>query len=294
MGDNDPGDLKLTWTVIRSSRSLRESEEWALVLASAGIAHRLEPIGQGWTLSVPEGEVPRARETLDAFDAEEPAHARAAAAADRPVPWFLGIVVGALLLAGFAVTGTPVAGSRWFERGAVIAGLMRAEPWRAVTALTLHLDVAHVVGNAVATAVLLPALGARLGAGVALLLTLLAGATGNVFAAMAHAPGHAAVGASTATFAALGMLGALRLCSGAAGEHRRWKLWMAPAASLLLLVLLGAGRGADVLAHVMGFASGAAVGFVAAVPRQPVGPRVQWTLGVLTAVIVAVCWLRAG
>ena len=69
---------------------------------------------------------------------------------------------------------------------------------------------------------------------------------------------------------------------------------MAPAASLLLLVLLGAGRGADVLAHVMGFASGAVVGLAAMVIRQPVGPVVQWTLGTLTAVIVAGCWLRAG
>ena len=33
---------------------------------------------------------------------------------------------------------------------AAIAGLMRAEPWRSVTALTLHLDVAHVAGNALA------------------------------------------------------------------------------------------------------------------------------------------------
>ena len=263
------------------------------MLASAGIPHRLEPTGAVWTLSVPEGEMDHARETLDSFDAEETPPARHAVTTDRPVPWFLGTVVGALLLAGFAVTGSPVASPRWFERGAAIAGLMRAEPWRAVTALTLHLDVAHVVGNAVATAILLPAVAQRLGAGVALLLTLLAGATGNVLAAMAHAPGHAAVGASTATFAAVGMLGALRLLSGFAGEPMRWKSWMVPAASLLLLVLLGASRGADVLAHVMGFVSGAAVGLGAAVIRQPFGPLVQWTLGALTAVIVAGCWLRA-
>ena len=263
------------------------------MLASAGIPHRLEPAGEGRTLSVPEEQVGRAREALDAFDAEERAHARPPATADRPVPWVLGIGVGLLLLEGFVVAGPPAAGSRWFERGAAIAGLMRAEPWRSVTALTLHLDVAHVTGNAVATAVLLPAVAQRLGAGAALLLVVLAGAVGNVLAAMTHAPGHAAVGASTATFAAIGMLGALRLCSGAAVERTRWKSWTVPAASLLLLVLLGAGRGADVLAHVTGFVSGAVVGLVAAVIRQPFGPVVQWTLGVLTAAIVTGCWLRA-
>jgi membrane associated rhomboid family serine protease len=263
------------------------------VLASAGIPHRVEPAGEAWTLSVPEEEVGRAREALDAFDAEERTRVRPPVAADRPVPWVLGIAAGLLLLEGFVVTGPAGVGSRWFERGAAIAGLMREEPWRSVTALTLHLDVAHVAGNAVATAVLLPAVAQRLGAGAGVLLVVLAGALGNVLAAMTHATGHAAVGASTATFAAIGMLGALRLCSGLTGEHTRWKSWTVPAASLLLLVLLGAGRGADVLAHVMGFVSGAVVGLVGAVSRQPLGPAVQWTFGALAAAILAACWLRA-
>ena len=262
------------------------------MLASAGIPHRLDPTGEGLTLSVPEEEAGRAREALDALDAEERAHARPPVAPDRPVPWVLGIAVGLLLLEGFVITGPPAGGSRWFERGAAIAGLMRAEPWRSVTALTLHLDVAHVAGNALATAVLLPAVAQRLGAGAGLLLVVLAGAAGNVLAAMTHAPDHSAVGASTATFAAIGMLGTLRLFSGPAGEHTRWK-WTVPAASLLLLVLLGAGRGADVLAHVMGFGSGAVFGLVGAVSRQPLGPALQWTLGTVTAAIIAACWLRA-
>jgi membrane associated rhomboid family serine protease len=263
------------------------------VLASAGIPHRVEPAGEAWTLSVPEEEVRRAREALDAFDAEERVRARPPVATDRPVPWVLGVVAGLLLIEGFVVTGPPAAGSRWFERGAAIAGLMRAEPWRSVTALTLHLDVAHAAGNAVATAVLLPAVAQRLGVGAGLLLVVLAGAVGNVLAAMTHAPDHAAVGASTATFAAIGMLGVLRLCSGSAGERTRWKSWTIPAASLLLLVLLGTGRGADVLAHVTGFVSGAVVGLVGAVSRRPLGPAVQWAFGALAAAIIAACWLRA-
>ena len=263
------------------------------MLASAGVPHRLEPWGEAWTLSVPEEEVGRAREALEAFDAEEHAPVRPSVVADRPVPWVLGVGVGLLLIEGFVVTGPATAASRWFERGAAMAGLMRAEPWRSVTALLLHVDVAHIAGNALATAVLLPAVAQRLGAGAGLLLVLLAGAVGNVLAAMIHSPGHAAVGASTATFAAIGMLGVLRFCSGSAGEHRRWKSWTVPAASLLLLALLGAGRGADVLAHVTGFASGAVFGLVGAVSQQPRGLALQWTFGALAAAIVAACWLRA-
>jgi membrane associated rhomboid family serine protease len=280
-------------TVIRSTERTSQAEEWALVLASAGIPHRVEALGEGWTVSVPDEEVARACAALEAFEADETSRVRIGTPADRPLPWALGVVAGALLLAGFAVTGTPVAGSRWFERGAAIAGLMDAEPWRAVTALTLHLDVAHVAGNAVAIAVLLPATAQRLGAGVGLFLMLLGGAAGNVLAALAHVPGHAAVGASTATFAAIGALGALRLLPGSAEARTRWKAWTVPAASLVLLAMLGAGRGADVLAHVTGFLSGAALGLVVAVVRPPLGPGVQWALGVLTIAIIAVCWLGA-
>ena len=186
-------------TAIRSSGRTGQAEEWALVLAAAGIPHRVEPGGASWTLIVLDEDVVRACDALQDFDAEEATRGPIAASAERPVPWFLGVLAAALLLAGFAVIGSPAGASRWFERGAAVAGLMRAEPWRAVTALTLHLDVAHVAGNAIATAVLLPAIAQRLGGGVALCLVLLAGAAGNLLAALAHAPGHAAVGASTAS-----------------------------------------------------------------------------------------------
>jgi rhomboid protease GluP len=283
-------------TAIRSTGQSNQAEEWALVLASAGIRHRLESFGDGWTLIVPDEEAAQARDALDVFDAEEAqssARVRTATPADRPVPWLSGITTGLFLLAAFAIAGQPGAGSRCFERGAAVAASMRVEPWRAVTALTLHLDAAHVAGNAVATAVLLPAIGQRLGIGVGLWLMLMAGAVGNLLAARAQLPEHAAVGASTATFAAIGILGALRLFPGSTESRTRWKPWMIPAACLVLLTMLGTGRGADVLAHVMGVVTGAAVGLGAATVRQPFGPTVQWTLGLLTIGVLVACWLRA-
>jgi membrane associated rhomboid family serine protease len=280
-------------TAVRSTARHGEAEEWALVLAATGIPHRVEASGEGWTLRVAEEDVARARAALEAFDADEATRARPPAPDDdRPTPWFLGVVAGALLLAAFSVTGTPRTGSPWFDRGAAVAGLMRTEPWRAVIALTLHLDVAHVVGNAVATAVLLPPIGQRLGSGVALFLVVLAGGAGNLAAAWGHAPGHAAVGASTATFAAIGMLGALRICPRP-GERTRWKPWTIPAAALVLLAMLGAGRGADVLAHATGFFSGALAGLAACRIRRPLGPAVQWPLGILIVAGIVAGWLRA-
>jgi rhomboid protease GluP len=140
--------------------------------------------------------------------------------------------------------------------------------------------------------VLLPVIAQRLGAGLGVLLVLIAGAVGNLLAALAHAPDHAAVGASTATFGAIGILGALRSFPGPEVQ-RRWRSWTVPAACLVLLTLLGAGRGADVLAHITGFLSGAFVGLAVAAIRRPFGPAVQWTCGGMTIALIAGCWLRA-
>jgi len=282
-------------TAIRSSQTESQAEEWALVLAAAGIPHRLDPSGLGWTLIVPDEDVARAREALDPYDAEArvPWRAGVAAPADRPTPWLLGTVVCLALLVFFVVTGPPVAGSRWFARGAAVAGLMTAEPWRAVTALTLHLDAAHAAGNAVAIAVVLPAVGQRFGAGVGLWLVVLGGAGGNLLAALLHAPGHMAAGASTAIFAAIGILGAARVFRAAGEERRRWKPWTVLAASLALLAILGTSPHADLVAHGTGFLSGAVVGLAGAACLRPFGPTVQWTVGALTTLAVLGCWLLA-
>lgn len=284
-------------TAIRATGSATEAEEWALVLAAAGIPHRLESDGAGWTLLVPASEAPRAHGALDAYDGEARREPDAALAepASRHFPWAIGVAAAALLLAFFAVTGSPTAGSLWFERGAASARrIVSGEPWRAVTALTLHVDAVHVAGNAVATAVLLPAVVQRLGPGCGVWLLLLAGAGANLLGAMLHDPRHVAVGASTATFGAIGILAALRLSPSSTAAGMRWKPWMVLAASLVLLAMLGAGRGSDVLGHALGLVSGGALGLAAgAALRRPLGPSVQWTLVVMAALAVAGCWRLA-
>src|SRR5262245_47136326 len=128
-------------TPIRTTRRATEADEWALVLTAAGIPHRLEQAEGGWTLLVPDPDVSNGHAALDAYDEERRAPPQAALveSASARSAWAIGVVVGALLLAFFAVTGPPAVRSRWFERGAAASSLMLGgEPWRAVTALTLH------------------------------------------------------------------------------------------------------------------------------------------------------------
>ena len=284
-------------TPVRAARRQTRVEEWALVLAAASIPHRVERDGAGFLLIVPDADALQAQAALDAYDEEARAerHAALAEQASPRLAWAVGVAVATLLLAFFAVTGPPGAGSRWFEHGAASARLIvGGEPWRAVTALTLHVNAVHVAGNALAAAVLLPAIVQQLGPGGGLWLVLLAGTAGNMLAALVYDPRHVAVGASTATFGAIGILAALRLLPAPAGAGTRRKRWPVLAASLVLAAMLGTGPGADVLAHVLGLLAGGVLGLAAgAVLRRPPGAPVQWSLVALAALALVGCWRLA-
>ena len=278
---------------IRVAPTASQADEWALVLTAVGIPNAVAPDAGGWAVLAAAADAPRAQATLAAYDDERRTETPRPPAAPEPYPWMSGVALGLLLLWLFGVTGGAASRSPWFEPGALVAGrVLAGELWRAVTALTLHVDIVHVAGNALAVAVLLPPLVQRFGAGVALVLLLLAGALGNVLAAMTHDARHSAVGASTAAFGAVGVLVALRLIPREAPTSR--KRWTAPVAGVVLLVTLGAARDADLAAHVFGFVAGVLVGLVAGVAlRRRLGPAMQWMLGALTAVTVALCWRLA-
>ena len=263
------------------------------MLSAAGIPHAVERGDEGFTLLAPPEQVPYARAALAAYDAESRREPPAAPAVSTPYPWMSGVAAGLVVLWLFSVTGAPAAGSRWFERGAAEAGrLLGGEPWRAVTALTLHVDLVHAAGNALALAVLLPPIVQRFGGGGALWLLLLAGAAGNVLTAATYAGSHSAVGASTGAFGAVGVLVALRLVPGEPGP--RGKRWTAPVAGLLLLATLGTGARADVVAHAMGLCAGGVLGFLAGMAgRQRIPAVAQWGAGIAAVLAVAGCWRLA-
>jgi len=285
----------LAGIAVRVTPDRHRVDEWATVLAAGGISHRLRSRLDGWALIVAARDADAARETLDAYDRENIAdterapsasvgHVRGAAG--------VGVAVGLLLIGFFAVTGTRANRSAWFERGGADAErIVAGEWWRTVTALTLHADAPHVLGNAAASIVLVGAASYRFGPGVGLLLILLAGAGGNALTAVVHGTHHDSVGASTAMFGAIGILAATRAMS--AGRHpAARKRWMIVAASLALLALLGTGPGADLLAHLFGLLVGGGLGLVAAPALQwPLRPLTQWALAVAVLAFIDGVWL---
>jgi len=287
----------LAGTAVRVTPERHQADEWAVVLAAGNIPHHLRSRLDGWALIVAARDAEAAREALDAYDRENIADA-VDVGADAVAPIrgaaVVGVAVGLLLIGFFAVTGTRASHSTWFERGSADAGsIVAGEWWRTVTALTLHADAPHVIGNAGASVVLVGAVSQQLGPGVGLCVLLLAGAGGNALTAVAHGAHHDSVGASTAMFGAIGILAATRVMSRGRRPAAR-KPWMVVAASLALLALLGTSPGSDLLAHLFGLLLGGAVGLAAALtlPRS-MRPPVQWAFAVAVLAVVVGAWLRA-
>jgi len=240
--------------VVRASPDRNQAESWTFVLEAMAIPHRVVPTEAGYAVMVPPQMVAPAIAALDAQDKEatEPPLSSEVAAPDHG-PSYVGVAMSITLLAFFVVAGPRAGGDAlgWFRRGSAVAEAIvrNHEIWRAITALTLHADIVHVAGNVVATLVFVTALGRWLGGGMALAATLFCGAAGNLLTAYVYRSAHSVVGASTATFAALGVLGGLqfvrRFRMPSVGRMRRALLGIAGALGLLAMLGIGSDMVAD-------------------------------------------------
>ena len=181
----------------------------------------------------------------------------------------------------------------WLRAGISHAGLIRnGEWWRAVTALSLHADSVHLAGNLVFGLVFGFLAGELLGWGLAWSGMLLAGALGNTINAFVQSPNHTSIGASTAIFAALGMLAAYTW------KRRRTHInrWVPLGAGVALLAFVGMeGERTDILAHVAGFGSGCLFGVVFGVleTRALLAAWHKHALGIAASLFLALAWTLA-
>jgi membrane associated rhomboid family serine protease len=259
--------------------------ERSVVLDAVGIEHEVLATAEGaFEIVVDDADAPAAEAALGAWESENRARPGQA-----PRPEYgrsvAGVAVGFIILVFSLRTHLGQAGPL-FERGSADAArMLQGEWWRAVTALTLHADLAHVAANAVAMAVFLGAVARRLGPALATWMTLVAGVAGNVATAVALPGGHVSIGASTAVFGALGILSALQV--------PRRSGWLTLGAGVALLGLLGTGERADLLAHLFGFTAGVAEGLALRRLPPPRRSLLQPALALLAALPVALAWWRA-
>jgi len=246
------------WIAIAFARRQRQADDWVLVLHSEGIEAEACRTREGFAVETPAAEAERARALLATWDRENRREPEPPSDPLAPFPWLAMALLSAAMLGFFALTGPRGDASEWFAAGSARSTSIKAgEWWRALTALTLHADAGHVLGNVLAATLFAGAVCRRFGSGVGLAVLVAAGFLGNLANAFFHSTRHDSVGASTAVFAAVGVLAAQALVRRRAPRGGR----LAPlGAGLGILAMLGTSERADVWAHFFGLVAGLGLG----------------------------------
>jgi membrane associated rhomboid family serine protease len=285
------------WIAVARGLSDRAGAELGLVLVARGIEHSLHAAADGWALYVAAPDLERTLHELDAYRAENqrPSGQRHIELRGYGLPGMFAYA--ALLCVMFVVVRQSPLGLDWLGAGRLEAGGVRAgEWWRALTALTVHLDFGHVGGNIAFGSFFGYFVARYLGTGVGWLAVLAAGFLGNLINAYVQGAEHRSIGASTAVFAALGLLTAYTWRRGF-WRDTPWRARFAPiVAGLGLLAFTGTGgENTDLFAHLFGFVAGFAMGlaFAGSALVEKAGPRAQRWAGAGALGALAGAWLTA-
>lgn len=251
--------------VVFESRNRQSCADRALVLASLEIPHRIIDDGGSCALVVPASFSARAYNEIQIYDEKNPP------VVPKPVkqieyqdavPGVFGYGLVVCIIAGMA--GYSFFQSNWFIAGRVDGELIRqGEIWRLFTALTLHSGVKHLLSNLVFGVFFGLFAGRLLGSGVAWLTIVLAAASGNALNTLLLDSAHRSIGASTAVFAALGLVAGY-VWYGKLMSQDRWSNRYGPiVGGLALLMYTGTGGpNTDIGAHFFGFVAGFVAGLI--------------------------------
>ncbi|MDD9996424.1 MAG: rhomboid family intramembrane serine protease [Rhodospirillaceae bacterium] len=285
------------WVPLLRTRSWKRCREAGLVLTALQIEYEVERFDGRWVIIVPRDSVARARVELSEYDEEK----RRPPVGILPLPevstGWRGVIayIGVLLVVAlFARQGTW--GHDWLGLGRIDSvRILAGEWWRTVTALTLHVDFSHLAGNIVFGAFFGLYVGRYLGSGIGWAAILGGGALGNALNVLIQPGRHLAIGASTAVFAALGLLAAYTWRRGFL-RNTPWRMRIAPIiAGIGLLAFTGTGSGVegdnvDILAHLTGFVAGFGIGVALAAVDLQRDPGTQKLWGAIGVSALVLAW----
>ena len=281
--------------------SLRKANDHALVILSMGLAYWMFPDEGKYRLFVDAAEEDAVRDQLARFDRENrfwpplrPVYEKG-----RRVPLLSFLPYIVILIVTYIAQHHGSEPNIFSERGVLgsTAVIGHYEWWRVVTALTLHSDLAHLIGNLGIGCFFSFFVVQYFQAGPAWLAILIAGALGNAVNAWFYYPAeYHALGASTASFAAVGISVGNALKRGLSRYRES-----GPGSVLLPLfvaaVMLGwwgsSGDRTDVTGHLFGLLTGIVVGGLLSLVGAERLKRLANTCAILTLVLILTAWTFA-
>jgi rhomboid protease GluP len=194
------------------------------------------------------------------------------------------------------LAGEAVFNRDWFQVGRVDGELIHdGEWWRTITALTLHSGVRHLAGNIVFGTLFGLMAGRLVGSGVAWFGIVVASAAANFLNTSLLESTHRAIGASTAVFAALGLVSGFVWRAKLMAQDR-WPLRLGPiVGGIALLAYTGTGdANTDIGAHLAGFVCGFLSGMLLTLAAPYLKQESLQLGGGIAAIAIVVCaWVVA-
>jgi len=301
--ENDPS-AEATLRPPSSEKTL----QWITVLSAKHLDYRLSQDHGRWTLHIPARLSASATAEIEAFEQDEAARLSTPPAPPeqpsrqmiRTAHWTAFWCAYTLVL--FYIGLGPFDSTNALHNAGAMSRteLLQGEWWRSITALTLHGGLTHLLANTLFLLFVGQAVMRELGRGLGPTLILAGGILGNYLAAYTAPPYQRSVGASTACFAALGIISTLqaaRLYRRYRSWQRVWRqAWIPIAAGIALLGLTGTSPGSDIGAHLFGFLCGAGIVIPAACRPTAIGKltaAMQWSLAAIAVIVVPVAWMLA-
>ena len=244
-------------------------------LTGAGIDYRLHDGPDGTEVRVAARDLDRALAEVDELMDDGRPTLEAARPEPPPAPAPTGALQTALALVLFHVgvlfwgESPYTAGVRPILDWGLRSDLLLEQPWRLLTHLIVHMDLRHVLGNALGLVVFSVPLLGRIGYGSTFAVYLLSGIGGGLTGIRFVYPGTLLVGSSGAVAGLFGAWVALQLTDhAAAGDDWRRRIRTWGVAVLVLPTLMTpetrTGESISVAAHLGGAATGAVVGGIIA------------------------------
>ncbi len=300
-----PGRISPFWRMVDAGSGVKRSpmleQQWAMVLSARNIPYSIFVSGGRQNFYVPPLYEPLAREELRAYSAENGAKSSTAPApplhggAAFCISFFIPLVLWQFFICDWQFFSL-VPEQTYVQAGALDLSRVRIwhEWYRVVTALTLHSDANHLLGNVAFGSFFMFFLCRRTGFAPAVFLTMFGGALGNVLNVFLRYGHVVSLGYSTALFASIGALSGIMAREAAIRERRKAILPLAAGGALLAMLGTG-GERTDYLAHIFGLSAGFILGLLARLTGRldSLGRPVRVLLALASFTAPVICWLWA-
>jgi membrane associated rhomboid family serine protease len=267
-----------------------------LILASQHIDTRVEKEGRLFHILVNPGDREKALAMIQAYDRENMFRKSRQAVRDFSISPFTSIpalmIMGILTAIHLLCLYYPIHEAMVLRYGSSSLFIGQGENFRAITALFLHADVGHLLGN-LAGILIFGAPFIRLaGFGTGPFMLLLTGTLGNLMTAGLYRTAHLSIGASTSVMGAAGLLAAFQMTRKPKSLSLDTVIPLIAGATLV--GLLSQGERTDVFAHIFGFLNGFLLGFVFFPLNRTLTSPLKEPLALLITVLILVSSVLSG